>query len=220
MVIDHLTFSQMLCSRLCHDLITPVGAIYNGFEILKDCEQSEQEDLIEVTRRSAETASRRLSFYRAAFGYSIVSPYPSFLSIKQLMEGFLEPLKIQLHWTLTPNLEENQELKQHFNVWARLLINLVITGSEALPYGGQIHILYEPKNLQIPVFKLQFKGDFVALRPEVIKALGQELPDQEFSPLVIQAIFTKLLAHQEKICLTPQAISAQELLFSLAPYNA
>src|SRR3989440_6227618 len=66
---DHLELAALLCSRVCHDLISPVGAIVNGLEVLDDNPKPEDRDFaLDLIRKSAKTASARLQFCRLAFG--------------------------------------------------------------------------------------------------------------------------------------------------------
>src|SRR6201988_5503955 len=66
---DSLELAALLCSRVCHDLISPVGAIVNGLEVLDDNPKPEDRDFaLDLIRKSAKTASARLQFCRLAFG--------------------------------------------------------------------------------------------------------------------------------------------------------
>src|ERR1051325_8757556 len=66
---DILELAALLCSRVCHDLISPVGAIVNGLEVLDDNPKPEDRDFaLELIRKSSKTASARLQFCRLAFG--------------------------------------------------------------------------------------------------------------------------------------------------------
>src|SRR3989441_12983327 len=66
---DALELAALLCSRVCHDLISPVGAIVNGLEVLDDNPKAEDRDFaLDLIRKSARTASARLQFCRLAFG--------------------------------------------------------------------------------------------------------------------------------------------------------
>src|SRR4051794_10979459 len=66
---DTLELAALLCSRVCHDLISPVGAIVNGLEVLDDNPKPEDRDFaLDLIRKSAKTASARLQFCRLAFG--------------------------------------------------------------------------------------------------------------------------------------------------------
>lgn len=216
--MDALTFAQMLCSRLCHDLITPIGAVSSGFEILEDCDEEDRAKLMDLTRRSAETASRRLTFYRAAFGHSLASQHSTFLSIKQLMEGFLTPIKIHLEWHSPETLDQNKQFNQQLTSWGRLLMNIVLTGAEGMPYGGGIQITSVQKN---PYFKINFTGSFVTVRPEVMQMLKQNSQEETIqTPLVIQVTFVKLLAKQLQVDLVPDHINNEEFQIQVIPQQA
>src|ERR687883_500062 len=66
---DMLELAALLCSRVCHDLISPVGAIVNGLEVLDDDPKPEDREFaLDLIRKSAKTASARLQFCRLAFG--------------------------------------------------------------------------------------------------------------------------------------------------------
>src|SRR5947208_13506149 len=66
---DALELAALLCSRVCHDLISPVGAIVNGLEVLDDNPKAEDRNFaLDLIRKSARTASARLQFCRLAFG--------------------------------------------------------------------------------------------------------------------------------------------------------
>jgi len=66
---DALELAALLCSRVCHDLISPVGAIVNGLEVLDDNPKPEDREFaLDLIRKSAKTASARLQFCRLAFG--------------------------------------------------------------------------------------------------------------------------------------------------------
>src|SRR6187397_3478598 len=68
--LSSLDLAALLCSRVCHDLISPTGAIVNGLEVLED-KQSDEETktfALDLIKKSAKTASARLQFCRLAFG--------------------------------------------------------------------------------------------------------------------------------------------------------
>src|SRR5881296_2326636 len=66
---DTLDLAALLCSRVCHDLISPVGAIVNGLEVLDDAKNpDDREFALDLIRKSARNASAKLQFCRLAFG--------------------------------------------------------------------------------------------------------------------------------------------------------
>src|SRR4051812_27822118 len=68
-VLESLDLAALLCSRVCHDLISPVGAIVNGLEVLEEENDEETKTFaLDLIKRSARTASAKLQFCRLAFG--------------------------------------------------------------------------------------------------------------------------------------------------------
>src|SRR3546814_5278082 len=63
-----LRILELVCSRLCHDLVGPVGAVNNGIELLEEFDPSMADDVLPLLRNSARQAWRRLDFFRLAFG--------------------------------------------------------------------------------------------------------------------------------------------------------
>src|SRR5438132_8175316 len=68
--LDALDLAALLCSRVCHDLISPTGAIVNGLEVLDEKESDEETRnfALDLIKKSAKAASARLQFCRLAFG--------------------------------------------------------------------------------------------------------------------------------------------------------
>src|SRR5260370_36706984 len=68
-ILEGLDLAALLCSRVCHDLISPVGAVVNGIEVMEDdADEQTKAFAIELIKKSATTASARLQFCRIAFG--------------------------------------------------------------------------------------------------------------------------------------------------------
>src|ERR1700716_1245604 len=99
---DMLELAALLCSRVCHDLISPVGAIVNGLEVLDDNPKPEDRDFaLELIRKSAKTASARLQFCRLAFGAAGSAGAQIDVGDAQAMaRGHLEDEKNRIPWNL------------------------------------------------------------------------------------------------------------------------
>jgi len=65
---QELRLVELLCSRLCHDLVSPIGAIHNGLELLEENELEMEKEILGLLRKSSIEASCRLRFFRVAFG--------------------------------------------------------------------------------------------------------------------------------------------------------
>src|SRR6201993_5220201 len=131
---DTLELAALLCSRVCHDLISPVGAIVNGLEVLDDDPKPEDRDFaLELIRKSARTASARLQFCRLAFGAAGSSGAQIDLGDAQNMaKGHIEDGKITLTWNLPRLLLPKNRVK--------LLLNMLVIAQQTIPRGGTLTV--------------------------------------------------------------------------------
>ena len=131
---DALEMAALLCSRVCHDLISPVGAIVNGLEVLDDNPKPEDRDFaLDLIRKSARTASARLQFCRLAFGAAGSSSAQIDLGDAQNMaKGHIEDGKITLSWNLPRLLLPKNRVK--------LLLNMLVIAQQTIPRGGTLMI--------------------------------------------------------------------------------
>ncbi|MFL5165493.1 MAG: histidine phosphotransferase, partial [Microvirga sp.] len=98
--LDSLDLAALLCSRVCHDVISPVGAIVNGLEVLEDeNEASMREFALDLIRKSARQASARLQFARLAFGAAGSAGASIDLGdAEQVTKGMFTDDKVALSW--------------------------------------------------------------------------------------------------------------------------
>ncbi|MGE0036064.1 MAG: histidine phosphotransferase ChpT [Xanthobacteraceae bacterium] len=133
--LDALDLAALLCSRVCHDLISPTGAIVNGLEVLEE-KQSDEETktfALDLIKKSAKTASARLQFCRLAFGAAGSSTAQIDLGDAQSMaRAFLEDDKTKLSWNLPRVLLPKNRVK--------LLLNMLIIAGQTIPRGGTMTV--------------------------------------------------------------------------------
>ena len=131
---DTLELAALLCSRVCHDLISPVGAIVNGLEVLDNNPKPEDRDFaLDLIRKSAKTASARLQFCRLAFGAAGSSGAQIDLGDAQNMaRGHIEDGKVTITWNLPRLLLPKNRVK--------LLLNMLIIAQQTIPRGGTLTI--------------------------------------------------------------------------------
>src|SRR5258708_12959177 len=124
---DALELAALLCSRVCHDLISPVGAIVNGLEVLDDNPKPEDREFaLDLIRKSAKTASARLQFCRLAFGAAGSSGAQIDLGDAQTMaRGHLEDAKTTIAWNLPRILLAKNRVK--------LLLNMMVIAQQPIP---------------------------------------------------------------------------------------
>jgi histidine phosphotransferase ChpT len=131
---DELELAALLCSKVCHDLISPVGAIVNGLEVLDDSPKAEDREFaLELIRKSAKTASARLQFCRLAFGAAGSAGAQIDLGDAQTMaRGQIEDAKTSITWNLPRLLLPKNRVK--------LLLNMMVIAQQTIPRGGMITV--------------------------------------------------------------------------------
>jgi histidine phosphotransferase ChpT len=131
---DILELAALLCSRVCHDLISPVGAIVNGLEVLDDNPKPEDREFaLDLIRKSARTASARLQFCRLAFGAAGSAGAQIDLGDAQNMaRGHIEDGKTSIAWNLPRVLLPKNRVK--------LLLNMMIIAQQTIPHGGVLTV--------------------------------------------------------------------------------
>ncbi|MBZ6076522.1 histidine phosphotransferase ChpT [Microvirga puerhi] len=130
--LDSLDLAALLCSRVCHDVISPVGAIVNGLEVLEDdSDQSMREFALELIEKSAKQASARLQFARLAFGAAGSAGAAIDLGdAEHVARGLFQDDKISFAWSAPRLLFPKNRVK--------LLLNLIMIAINAIPRGGAI----------------------------------------------------------------------------------
>ena len=131
---DQLELAALLCSRVCHDLISPVGAIVNGLEVLDDNPKPEDREFaLDLIRKSAKTASARLQFCRLAFGAAGSAGAQIDLGDAQTMaRGHIEDAKTTISWNLPRLLLPKNRVK--------LLLNMLVIAQQTIPRGGTLTV--------------------------------------------------------------------------------
>ena len=137
-VLAGLDLAALLCSRVCHDLISPTGAIVNGLEVLEDSKDEETRDFaLALIKKSAGQAAARLQFCRLAFGAAGSAGAEINLGdAESVARGFVEDDKTKLGWNLPRALAPKNRVK--------LLLNLLLVAIQAIPRGGTLSVEGDP----------------------------------------------------------------------------
>ena len=180
--IEALDLAALLCSRVCHDLISPVGAIVNGIEVLEEeKDEATKEFALDLIKKSAATASAKLQFCRIAFGAAGSAGAQIDLGdAETIARGFLEDDKTKIAWNLAKNL-------------VKLLLNMLIIAGQAIPRGGKITV--DPIGTGDSVgFKVSATGVNAKIQPAVTSLLTGELSGDNIDAHRIQPFYAGLLA--------------------------
>jgi histidine phosphotransferase ChpT len=133
--ISDLDLAALLCSRVCHDIISPVGAIANGLELFDDPEMDGEtkETALAMVRSSAKTASAKLKFCRIAFGAAgSAGASIDMAEAGETARGFVGEEKVKLDWQAPRENRPKQQVK--------LLLNMLLIGMAGIPRGGTVTV--------------------------------------------------------------------------------
>lgn len=179
--MDDIKLAQLVSSRLCHDLIAPVGAIKSGLELLEEVE--DKAEVMSLIAQSAETVVKRLTYFRATFGYAAANNFSSFSDIQKYISDFILSQNITITWTKTCQIKD-------VPAWGRFIANAVLILVEIAPYGGKIAIQINAPNGNPTVASFILSGDILSLRKELVETLEGRASQEDISPKNVQAYLT------------------------------
>lgn len=135
--LEAADLAALLCSRVCHDLINPVGAIGNGLEVLADPTQAEMATFAkELIEKSTKHARAKLEFARIAFGASSTAGTDiDTREAERVSQLLIDCEKAELDWKPAPMLLPKNKCK--------LLLNMLVIAIAGVPRGGTITVEIE-----------------------------------------------------------------------------
>ncbi|MBW3096276.1 histidine phosphotransferase ChpT [Pseudohoeflea coraliihabitans] len=198
--------AALLCSRVCHDIISPVGAINNGLELLD--EGGADEDAMDLIRSSALNASVRLKFARLAFGASgsIGASIDTGEAEKVVIDYVSADAKTEVTWTGPRAIIPKNQVK--------LLLNLFLVAYGAIPRGGTIDIALADLETA-PHFKLTCRGRMVRVPPKFLEIHSGQM-EEAVDAHAIQPYYTVLLADEASMRISCSA-NTDEVVFTAQP---
>ncbi|NWG47226.1 MAG: histidine phosphotransferase [Alphaproteobacteria bacterium] len=204
-----LELAALLSSRICHDLISPVGALANGVEVLEDENDGElRESALRLIGSSAAQASAKLQFARLAYGSaSAQGGSIDTADAEHVARELFKSMKVTLDWQLTPRIAHKDDVK--------LVLNLIQIAAEAAPRGGVIRITGDtgdadgagPEGLIVSA-----EGPNARLREEVAQLLAGVEDEALLDPRTVQPYLAALLARRRGLTLVAEAVQDRVVL--------
>jgi len=199
--MNDLDFAALLVSRVCHDLVSPVGAVVNGLEVLEDeRDATMRADALRLVTSSADQAAARLQFARIAFGAAGSAGAELDLNeIGRIVKGLSNGSKVEIDWQAA-----------HVNWpkdWAKLLMNATLLASDGLPRGGQVRVETSADGAA-PGFTVRASGQGARMLEDVEKAMRGET-GTALDGRSVQAYLTHKLARGVNAGLTLTAREGQ-----------
>jgi histidine phosphotransferase ChpT len=165
--MNEIEFAALLVSRVCHDLVGPLGAVVNGMEVLEDeRDPGMRNEAIKLVTQSADQALARIQFMRIAFGAAGSAGAELDLGeIGRLVTGLLEGGKITLQWNVARAYWPKD--------WAKLIMNATLLGADCLPRGGVLTVETGSDN-SAPSFRVRAVGLNARVTEEVDRSIRGE----------------------------------------------
>ena len=186
--MNAVDLASLLCSRLCHDLMSPVGALNNGLELLADEQDPDMRDkCLELLGESARASANKLKFFRLAFGAA--GGFGESVDTKEAhaaLEGVFGPeRRIELGWMVGGEKLPKGAVK--------LLLNLALLAGDALVRGGRLDVGAEHSDGQIELV-IRAEGGRILLDPAFRDVLLNGAPSGEVEPRAAGAWLAHSLA--------------------------
>jgi histidine phosphotransferase ChpT len=205
--ISPTDFASLLCSRLCHDLLSPVGALNNGLELLADEHDPEmRQRVLELLNESARASANKLKFFRLAFGAAggfgeTVDTREAQAAIEGL---FGDNHRITIGWMVEETVLQKTAIK--------VLLNLALIAGDALIRGGQLDIGAESSGSQVEIV-VRGDGPRIVLDPELRSALAGGNDELPITPRAAAAFLAHALVTEGGGTLQVSPPDAEVLLF-------
>jgi histidine phosphotransferase ChpT len=165
--MNAVDLASLLCSRLCHDLMSPVGALNNGIELLADEQDADMRDkCLELLADSARASANKLKFFRLAFGAAggfgeEIDTHEAHAALAGL---FGPERRIELGWMVAGDRLPKGA--------AKLLLNLALLAGDALVRGGRLDVGGESRDGAIELV-IRAEGPRILLDPALRETLAK-----------------------------------------------
>jgi histidine phosphotransferase ChpT len=186
--MNPVDLASLLCSRLCHDLMSPVGALNNGIELLADEQDPEmREKCLELLADSARASANKLKFFRLAFGAAGgFGEEVDTAEARAALEGVFGPeRRIELGWVVSEGKLPKGAVK--------LLLNLGLLAGDALVRGGRLDVGAERRDGVVELV-IRAEGPRILLDPALRETLTRASDGTSIEPRAAGAWLARNLA--------------------------
>lgn len=187
-MIEPSRLAAFIASRICHDLISPVASVNSALELLEEPGDADMKAQAEqLLHNGAESAGARIQLLRYAFGSAGLSDTAADRhEVRQIVDGFMKSHKPSVEWEIDTD---------HFSCGhARVLMNLVIMATAAVPRGGVVTLKVNNDQAGLRLIA-EAKGPKARLSEFTEAALAGNTPEEGWSARTIQPLFAKMVAN-------------------------
>ncbi len=206
--LSDLDLAALLCSRVCHDIISPVGAIANGLELMDDpdVDADMKATALDMVRNSAKTATAKLKFCRIAFGASgSAGAQIDMGEAGEMAKAFVGEEKIRLDWQAPRENRPKAEVK--------LLLNMMMLAMAGIPRGGVVTVTVDGRR-----FAVKAQGERAKVPQAMADVLTGVAAIETLDARMVQPYYSKLLAQSAGLSLG-MAMEGEDIVAIIAQPN-
>jgi histidine phosphotransferase ChpT len=207
-----LDLAALLCSRVCHDIISPVGAIINGLEVLDEEKDEEMKAFaFDLIRKSAGQASAKLQFARLAFGAAGSAGAEIDLGdADKVATGYMKGEKAEFSFTAPRALMPKNRVK--------LLLNLILLANAAVPRGGRIAVTVEGE-AHAPRFHIRCTGPSARVPAAFDKLVPGAVDPASVDAHAVQGYYAGALARAVNMAVSAR-LDGEDVVIAATPAAA
>jgi histidine phosphotransferase ChpT len=198
---------ELLCGRLCHELVSPIGAVNNGVELLDEEDPEFLKEAMALIGQSAKKAAQRLQFYRFAYGTAASSAAAARSAApegRELSAALFEGTKLRAEWDAAASALAPP--------WQRLACNMLVIAAEALPRGGIVRVRAVGGGVEVAG-----EGEATNLSPEVTAALEGAGASDALTNRTVHAFYTQRVAARLAARVSARATEPGRVVLAVIP---
>ncbi|MEQ8968098.1 MAG: histidine phosphotransferase family protein [Azospirillaceae bacterium] len=197
---------ELMISRLCHDLVSPVGAINNGVELIEEMGSEMGDEAMALIAQSGRSAAARLKAYRLAYGAA--GGQADIEAVRVAAGDYFADTKIALDWPSGVTGATNGEDLP--DGWPKAAINMVLLAEEMLGYGGDLRV--QAAGGPAPCLTVTASGRDAGLESAALDALAGRAGAEALTPRTVQAFAAAHFAGRAGLSLTPGGMPGESVL--------
>ena len=200
----HPRVLELLSSRICHDLVSPVGAVNNGIELMREMGTDMADDALDLIESSVGQAAARLKLFRLAYGAAGSEKQVSFQDLQQAFEGWISAGRNNVEWASHVDLFDAPK------GLGKVVLNLLVLAEECNPGDGTITVTPEDDG---SAFHIHIQGKRPSFHEGMEACLAMSFPVEELDPRLVHAYVTGGFIQYFNLDLTHEQISETEMSF-------
>lgn len=201
---------ELLASKVCHDLISPIGAVNNGIEFMREMGEDAGDEALDLIAYSAQQASAKLQAYRIAYGAGGADGSLKPEDVKNAIDAIVTADgKIKQDWDAYGELGYGMDRPDPY---CKMLICALLFAMECLPKGGTINV----KGAGEGKTQITASGENAAPRENMVDALELKLDKEALQPKHVHPYVTALLAQKYNFSFSVNTSTADSVIITMS----